>query len=192
MKSKIIYIALVSFVIVYTSCSKITEDIQEDIFIKDTVSFEIPVLADLTSSPAITEIKSTLNLEEQIKKSTNNFTIENIKATKITSLNLILAPIILNPAKDSLGIDPDNNFGNLETLKFGISAGGNTRNIANVIIPQTSKTSSLSLAPSILPEELKPFLTNAPKYNVIVKAKKITSRPMKVAIAATYTITLSK
>ncbi|SDJ55825.1 hypothetical protein SAMN04487898_103251 [Pedobacter sp. ok626] len=192
MKSKIIYIVLLSFVIVYTSCSKITEDIQEDIFIKDTVSFEIPVLTDLTSSPAITEIKSTLNLEEQVKKSANNFTIENIKTTKITSLNLILAPIILNPTKDSLGIDPNNNFGNLETLKFGISAGGNTGNIANVIIPQTSKTSNLSLTPSILPEELKPFLINSPNYNVIVKAKKITTTPMKVAIAATYTITLSK
>ncbi|MNK02949.1 hypothetical protein D3C87_207800 [compost metagenome] len=190
MKSKIIYIALLSFVIVYTSCSKITEDIQEDIFIKDTVSFEIPVLADLTSSPVITEIKSTLNLEEQIKKSANNFTIENIKATKITGLNLILAPMIISPTKDS--IDAGNNFGNLETLKFRISSGGNTGNVADVTIPQTSIISRLSLTPGILPEELKPFLTNAPKYNVIVKAKKITTTTMKVTVAATYTITLSK
>lgn len=187
MKSKTLYIALLAFAIVYTSCSKITEDIQEDIFVNDTLFFDIPILTDLTTSTTISGIVSEVNLDEQIKKSLNNFTATNIKTTKITSLNLFLGRI----PKDS--IDTKNNFGNLETIKFGTSPGGNVGNLASLTIPSTSTISNLALPPTILPDDLKSFLTNPLKtYNVVVKAKKVTTTPLKVLAIASYTITLSK
>ncbi|WEK21236.1 MAG: hypothetical protein P0Y49_08785 [Candidatus Pedobacter colombiensis] len=187
MKNKTLYIALLSFVILYTSCSKISENIREDIFVNDTVYFNIPVLSDSTASATISGITSNLNLAEEIKKSANSFTIANIKTTKITSLNLDLGTI----SKDS--IDTKNNFANLGTLKFGFSTNGTITNIANITIPSTATISHLTLSPSIPPESLTPILTApSPTYNVIVKAKAPTTTLMRVRAAAAYTITLSK
>ncbi|TKC59239.1 hypothetical protein FBD94_17055 [Pedobacter hiemivivus] len=185
MKSKTIYIALFCFVILYTSCSKITENIQEDIFVSDTVAFNIPILADITSTPIISGIVSTLNLEEQLKKSANSYGIENIKATKITSLNLKL---------DTLPkLDVNNNFGNLETVNFGIPASGKVANIAVTTIPSTSTIIGLALTPTILPGDFNSFLINPSRtYSMAVKAKKVTTTPLKVKGTLTYTITLSK
>ncbi len=186
MKNRLLNIALLYLIIAFTSCNKITESIQQDIIVNDTVYFEIPTLDSGGSAPAEVK-KQTLRLEEEIKKSLNNFTPENIKATNIKSLFLALLPI----EKDS--IDAKNNFGNLGTIKFNIAANGNISNIANTSITSSSVIDFLSLTPGIQPETLKPILINPSKtYDIIVKAKAPTTTPMIVAALATYTITLSK
>lgn len=167
-----------------------SENIQQDVIVNDTTSFEIPVLSNINSPATIAGIPSNLNLEEQLGNTPNNFTIDNITAVKINSLTLLLDPI-KNDLKDS--IDVKNNFGNLETVRFRIAAGGNISNLANASISSSSISSSMSLTLDIIPDTLKSFIIQPSRtYNIIVKAKTATTTPMKVKAKANYTITLSK
>lgn len=194
MKNRLLNIVLLSLIIAFTSCNKITESIQQDLIINDTVYFEIPALSTITTETTIPDISSKINLENEIENNINRFAISDVKTTKLTSLNLTLAKIIVDEEnkKDTI-IDNDNNFGNLETLRFRIASNGNFRNLATTTISSGGTSGFLTLTPTIAPDSLKPFLINPSKtYNIIVKAKKITTTPMKVQAAARYTITLSK
>nr|WP_121273034.1 hypothetical protein [Pedobacter schmidteae] len=189
MKSKTFYLSLFSILLIYSSCSKISENLEQDIIVYDTVYFDIPVLSSVTATVAIPAVKPTLNLEEQLKNSPNNFTTSNIKATKMTSLNMALG--LIGPKKDS--IDVNNNFGNLETVKFAFSPDGKTANIANLTIVSTAKSGALGLTPIISPDSLKPYLTDqSTNYYIRVKAKAVTTTVMKVRAAATYTVKLAR
>lgn len=187
MKNRTLNIALLSLIIACSSCNKITESIQQDIIVNDTVEFNIPTLNSITNLTTISGIPSKLNLEEQIKNNMNNFTVDNVKSVKLTTLNMALGLI----AKDS--IDINNNFGNLETIRFRISNNSKTNNIANTSIASGSKNGFISLTPTVIPDTLKSFLVNPVKtYEVIVKAKTVTSNAMRVRAAASYTVTLSR
>lgn len=189
MKSKTFYISLFSILLVYSSCSKLSENIEQDIVINDTVYFEIPILSSTTTTVAIPAVKPTLNLEEQLKNNLNNFTMANIKATKMTRLNMALG--LVGPNLDS--IDVNNNFGNLETVKFAFSPDEKTANLANLTIVSTAKSGALTLTPIISPDSLRPYLTDqSTNYYIRVKAKTVTTTVMKVQAAASYTITLAK
>jgi hypothetical protein len=187
MRNRTLNIALLSLIVTFASCNKITESVQQDIIVNDTVYFDIPALTSTTTLTTISGISSNLNLESEIKNSVNDFTLSSVKATKITSLNLALGLI----GNDS--IDVSNNFGNLETLRFRISANDRFANLSNTTITSSAKSGSMALTPTIAPDSLISFLINPSKtYNVIVKAKTITTTTMKVRAAATYTITVSK
>lgn len=193
MKNRLLNIALLSLIIACISCNKITESIQQDVIINDTIYFDIPVLNSTTTSITISGISSEINFENEIKNSMNNFTINDVKTTRLTSLNLALGLIVVDKETNEKGIDPENNFGNLETLQFGIAANEKTGKLSSATISSGGTSGSLTLPPTIDPENLKPFLINPSKtYNIIVKAKKITTTPMKVQAAAKYTITLSR
>lgn len=188
MKNSRLNIALLCLIIIYTSCNKITESIQQDIIVRDTVYFDIPVLSSITGMTTISEISSTFNLEKQIKENINNFSIDQVQATKLKSLNIFLYPVI-----NTDSIDVKNNFGNLENVKFRISTGGNINDVANTSITSNSVIQAAALTPTIEPEALKPFLIQPSKtYSVIVKAKTVTNTTLQVAAIATYTVTLSK
>lgn len=185
MKNRILNIALLSLIVVCISCNKITESIQQDIIVNDTVEFDIPVLSSTTTLTTISKIKSNLKLEDQLSNSINNFTAADIKYTKITSLNLDLDYVDSIPSL--------NNLGNLETIRFRIAGNSSINNLANASIPSSSKSASLSLTPTIIPDTLKSFLINPEMtYEIIIKAKTVTTLPMKVKASATYTITVSK
>jgi hypothetical protein len=189
-KNRRLNIALLSLIFAFTSCKKMSENIQQDIIVNDTTSFEIPVLSNINSPATIAGITSNLNLEEQLRNTPNNFTIENITAVKIKSLALLLDSIKIDLKNI---IDTNNNFGNLETLRFRIAAGGNIRSVASAGITSNSISGSLSLTPDILPDTLKPFIIQPSRtYNIVVKAKTVTTTIMKVKARAVYTITLSK
>ncbi len=107
----------------------------------------------------------------------------------MTSLNMALG--LIGPKKDS--IDVNNNFGNLETVKFAFSPDGKTANIANLTIVSTAKSGALGLTPIISPDSLKPYLTDqSTNYYIRVKAKAVTTTVMKVRAAATYTVKLAR
>lgn len=187
MKNRTLNIALFSLVAVCTSCNKVTESIQQDVIVYDTVKFDIPILSSITSTTTTAEIPSGINLQKELDKSTNNFGINNITAVKIKSLNLTLQPIV----KDS--IDVKNNFGNLEIVRFRIANNGAFGNLAGTNISSSSLSRALNLTVNNIPDSLKSFLTGTVKnYSVMVKAKVATTAVMKVTAAATYTITLSK
>ncbi|SMC95718.1 hypothetical protein [Pedobacter nyackensis] len=190
MKNSRLNIALLSLIFAFTSCKKISESIQQDIIVNDTTSFEIPVLSNINSPATIAGIPSHLNLEEQLRNTPNNFTIEHITAVKMKSLALLLDSIKIDLKNI---IDTNNNFGNLETIRFRIATGGNVSNIANASVTSSSISGSLSLTPDILPDTLKSFIIQPSRtYNIVVKAKTATATPMKVKARAVYTITLSK
>ncbi|MNE34381.1 hypothetical protein D3C80_1281010 [compost metagenome] len=192
MKNTALNIVLFSIVITCISCSKISENIQQDIVVNDTVFFNIPVLNSITSTTPISGIPFTLNLEEEVKSGLNKYTIDQIRSTKLRSMNLSLAFI----GKDTSGkdsIDTKNNFGNLESVKFRISANGSFANLANTTITSSGTVGALALTPVIVPDSLRTFLTNPAKtYEVLVKAKTVTTLPMRVRATSTYTITLAK
>ena len=187
MKKRTLNIVLISLIAVCCACNKITENIEQDVIVYDTVKFEIPILSSTTNTVTTSEIPSTLDLEKQLNNNLNNFSIGNIKSTKVSRLSLILEPLV----KDS--IDARNNFGNLEIVRFRIATNGSFGNLADTIISSTGRIGSLTLTPNNIPDSLMSFLSGASKnYSVLVKAKVATTAVMKVKAAATYTITLSK
>lgn len=192
MKNTALNIVLFSIVITCISCSKISENIQQDIVVNDTVFFDIPVLNSITSTTPISGIPFTLNLEEEVKSGLNKYTIDQIKSTKLRSMDMSLAFI----GKDTSGkdsIDTKNNFGNLESVKFRIFANGSFANLANTTITSSGTVGALALTPVIVPDSLRTFLTNPTKtYEVLIKSKTVTTLPMRVRATSTYTITLAK
>ena len=176
----------------YTACNKISEEIQRDIVINDTTYFDIPILADTINPVTISDIKTTANLEEEIGKQVKGFILADITSVKLNSLNMIVGPIL----KDTNGrdsIDKENNIANFETIKFGIVANGKTGNMGTAAVATKTPASTLTFTVAIVPDTLKPYLTNASKtYSVTIKAKKKTNLIMKAGAAARYTVTLSK
>ena len=162
MKNTTLNIVLFSIVITCISCSKISENIQQDIVVNDTVYFDIPVLNSITSTTPISGIPFTLNLEEEVKSGLNKYTIDQIKSTKLRSMDMSLAFI----GKDTLGkdsIDTKNNFGNLESVKFRIYTNGSFANLANTTITSSGTIGALALTPIIVPDSLRTSLINPTK-----------------------------
>lgn len=187
MKNRLSNIALLSFFIAFTSCNKISESIQQDLVLRDTIDFTIPVLSLSPTSVIIDPISSNLNLQEQLKNNINSFNINEIRNTNIKTLNLKIDTI-----KGGI-IDTANNFGKLESIKFRIKSNGNAKEMASINIPSRSAIGDLALTPVIMPDTLKPILIGSPiTYSAVIKAKAATKIPMVVRAIATYTVTLSK
>jgi hypothetical protein len=186
MKSKILYIALPALIFIYTSCSKISESLQRDTVITDTVSFEIPVITNIADPVTISNIESPLNFEEQVNAQVQGLSIANLSSVNLRSIDLGLISA-------ESGVDTANTFGKLQSIKLQIGDGIKTDSLARISIASTGPTSTLTLTPVILPETLKPYLSGSSvRYEVIVKAKKVTTKVMKVKIGAVYRVTLSK
>lgn len=180
-------IAALFLLLIYTSCNKITESLQRDALIVDTVYFEIPVIENLSNEVTLPDIATTIDLEAQIKAQVQNLTASNLQSARLKNLHLALAEI----KKDS--IDTENNFANLQSIKLSLTDGSKTDSLANITIPSKNLSRALALTPVILPETLKPYLSSSSmKYRITVKAKKITAKVMYVGAAASYTVTLSK
>lgn len=187
MKNITLNIALFSLLVAYASCNKITETIEQDIIVHDTVDFQIPILSSTSNSTIVSGIPLTLNLEEEVKSGLNKFSVNQIKSTKLKSLHMGLGLI----GKDS--IDTKNNFSNLESIKFRITAAGSLANLANSANPLGGSSGAIALNPVIVPDSLKTFLLNPAKtYEVTFKAKKVTTTPLSFRVASTYIITLAK
>lgn len=186
MKSKILYIALIALVLTYISCSKISESLQRDTVITDSVFFEIPAITSLANEVTIS-IESPLNFGEQVNAQVQDLNIGNLSSVKLSSLDMDLM------TRDSGVVDTANNFGNLQFVKMQVIDGVKTDSLASIRIPSAATNSALELTPVIKPETLKPYVSqSAVRYNVIVKAKKVTTTAMRVKIGAVYTFTLSK
>ena len=187
MKHILISIAVLPLLITYTSCSKITESLQRDVEIVDTVYFEIPIIEDISKTATLPELTTTIDLEAQIRPKVQDLTASNFQFARLKNLHLGLAEV----KKDS--IDRDNNFANLQFIKFNLSEGSKTDTLANIAIPSANLIGALALPPVMSPETLKPYLSSSSmKYRITVKAKKITTKVMYVRAAISYTVTLSK
>lgn len=185
MKNILLNIVLLSLITACIACNKISEDIQQDIIVTDTFDFEIPAIDTNSKVATIAQIQSALNFENELSKNMNKFTVANIKGTKLKSLNLGL---LTADGK----MDTVNNFGNLETVRFRISANGSIKEMANANITSSGRIGSVDLTPTISPDSLQPFLLSSKTYNVIVRIKKATTAKMRVRAFAKYTITLAR
>lgn len=187
MKNKVLYIAVILLVVIYTSCSKIAENLQRDAIVTDTVYFEIPVISTLDNALTLPNVATTINLENQINAQVQDLRASNLHSVKLKSIHLGLAEIV----KDS--IDTKNNFANLQSIKFSLTDGSKTDSLASVSIPSKTLSRGLSLNPVILPETLKPYISKpAMKYSITIKAKEVTTAVMTVGAAMSYTVTLVK
>jgi len=191
MKNKI-FILAPYVILLYTACNKISEDVQRDIIIKDSIFFDIPAQSSITDPGTLPEIPSTINIEEQISNQAKGFTAAHIKLIKLNSLNMLLG-ITEKDRNGRDSVDTQNNFGNLETIKWEITNGTETNLVGNASVSSTGVLSTLTIPVSLTPEALLPYLTsNTKKLKVTVKVKKITTKPMKVKAIAIYTVTLYK
>lgn len=188
MKNNFFYLVAATLLFICTSCKKISESLQRDVILTEDVIFEIPIMTNITDQFSKIGIPTTLNLNDQLNA--NGFEIKNITATKIKSLDMAISLISTTP-KDS--IDAANNFANLATAKVEIASGDGSTSIAGTTITSTTTSGFLSFTTGIPPETLQPYLTKSTwTYNVIVKAKKITTTPLKVKATFVYTITVAK
>jgi hypothetical protein len=186
MKSNILYIALIALVLTYVSCNKISESLQRDTVIMDSVLFKIPVITNVANEVTIS-IASPLNFEEQVNAQVQGLSLADLSSVKLRSADLDLL------SRDSGAVDTATNFGNLLSVKMQIADGIKADSLASIRIPSASLSATLTLVPVILPETLKPYVSgSAVRYNVLVKAKKTTTKVMEVKMRAVYTFTLSK
>ena len=185
MKNRFLNIALLFLILACAACNKIEENIQQDILITDTFDFEIPVIDTTVKVATIPGIKSNLDLENELSKSSNNFTMANLKATKITSLNVGLL------TRDGK-MDSVNNFGQLESVRFRIAANGVIKQMASASIASSGNVGAIPFVLSIPADSLKSFLTSPRTYNLVVRIKKATTAVIRARATASYTITLAK
>lgn len=186
MKIKILYIALITLALTYISCNKISETLQRDTVITDTVSFEIPVITNITNEVTIANIESPLNFQEQVNAQVQDLNSGNLRSVKLKSINLDLI-------SDASGVDTANTFGKLQSVKMQISDGIKADSLGSIRIASAAPSTTLALTPVIVPDTLKPHVSeSAVRYNVIVRAKKVTTKVMKVKIGAVYTFSLAK
>lgn len=184
MKNKILYILLPAFLFIYVSCNKISESLQRDAVIIDTVSFEIPIIANIADTITISKIESPININEQVNAQIQDLSIDNLTSVKVSSIDLGLV--------SGESVDTVNNFNILQTIRLQIADGIKTDSLASINITSGS-TSTLALTPVILPETLKPYLSGPSLfYNVTIKAKGVTTAVMKVKARAVYNISLTK
>lgn len=185
MKSKIFYIALIVLALTYASCSKISESIQQDTIIIDTVSFQIPVITNIANADTISNIESPLNFGEQVNAQVQGLSLGNIRSVRLKSMNL-------NLISAASGVDTANTFGKLLSVKMQITNGIKADSLASIRITSANPNTALALTPVIVPEILKPYVSgSAVRYNVIIRAKRTTTTVMKVKIEAAYTLTLT-
>lgn len=188
MTHKGLSIAALSLLLIYTSCSKFSESVQRDTEITDTVYFEIPIIDNISKEVVLPDLATTIDLEAQVRAQVQDLTASNFQSARLKSMHLGLAEV----KKDS--IDVENNFANLQFIKFSLSDGSNTDSLATVVIPSTPAVSrGLALSPVMASEKFKVYLSNpSMKYRITVKARKVTNKVMRVGAAASYIVTLSK
>lgn len=197
MTKHLLYIPLLLLAFTSTSCKKVSEDIQRDAIITDSVDFEIPILSEIDSAYTLSDIKLPLNPGAAISAQLPDFNESNIKSIKLTKMSLGLSP--LKGAKDKDSIDVNNHFGNFQSIRFTIpgtpAAGSSTASpllIASAIINSTSVSGALSMTPDT-ELELKPYVgANAANSTVTIRTRKVTNKVVKVRVRASFTVTVSK
>lgn len=187
MKNIVLYFLLPSFVIVYSACSKITENLQRDAVVTDTIFFDIPIISTITTPITVANIATTINLESQINAQVQDLSASNLSSVNLKSINIAL--------DESVGdsIIAKNNFANIESIKINLMDGSRTDSLASIFIPSKAVSRGIALEPVMQPEILKTYISNpAMKYSVTFKPKDTTTRVIKVRMASSYTVTLIK
>lgn len=166
----------------FASCKE-TETIKRDIIITPAGSeFTIPVISNTNSGQVAGAFETSVNIEEEMHKVTGEFGLENIDDLRITAfkLELVDTPIL-----------DDNNLGNLEGIQVEINGGGKKATLARVNDNPSTKSGSIMIPGGVSTEDLKDILI-APsfKYDIRVKLRKPTTRPLKAKVTASYTITV--
>ncbi len=186
MKKNLLFYLLVLLAFTITSCSKVSEDIQRDIVVTDSVFFDIPIITKISDSVTISGLENSTNFEAHLNAPDQGLNLTNLTSVKLKSFNLTLISI-------EGKVDTLNNFGNLQYVKIQIVDGVRIDSLASVRVPSSAINSSIDLPPVITPETLKTYLIGTtPRFNVIIKAKKATTTLLHVRAISTYSATLSR
>ncbi|SHE83918.1 hypothetical protein [Pedobacter caeni] len=201
MRTNLLFIAA-SLLLAFSACNKVSESLQRDTIIRpDTILFDIPVITNVVSpNESITNLATQINLAERIN-SIGGFELKDIVSIKLSGITLTLSEsTFLTPdgntppgLKETVGIDPANNFANIGSMKVNVTSGTKVDSLAKVLNPSETKNSKLSLTPIISPDSLKAFVNAGNmKYNVILQMKTPTTAVMKAKMFTSYTLTLRK
>ena len=186
MKTHTLYFLPLLLALVVSSCSKVSEEIQRDAIILDSVDYTIPVMTEVDSAYAFTGIQLPLNPGAKIGQ-LQGFTEANIKSIKLSRMAIVLKYL---PNTDS--IDVANHFGNFQSLRFSIPNGATPLNIASATISSASVNGAINLITNSS-MELKPLLgANAATGTLTARTRTATTKPIFVTIYAWFTVTVSK
>lgn len=186
MKNKIRYFSSIVLVLTYVSCSKISDTLQMDIVVTDTISFEVPIITNFTDTVFISNIEGSVNFADQLNDQKRALSISNLKNVKLKSFDLDLI-------SESSVVDTANTFGKLQFIKLQIPDGVKSDSLARINITSSAISTSLALTPVISPETLKRHVTGPPlSYKLSIKAKSQTTSKLKVKGTAIYIATLIK
>ncbi len=181
---KIFAIAAVAIVMLttITACRKLITKIFNGFDAEvPTIQFTLPAipLAPPQEVPLGT-FTQYFNLDSTIKANTDStFGAKDVSSITIKKIDFSI-----------LDADQNNNLANFESARFTFSSNSkaNPVEIASAIFPDTYATNTTYTSPGNAPE-LKPYLTGTELYyNVYGKARRTTSRPLKLVIQATLTL----
>lgn len=170
---------------------------QRDIIIRpDTIRFDIPVIGNVIKpDSSIKNLETQINLAERIN-SIGGFELKDIVSIKLSGITLDLSKSTFKTPvgnRDTLGIDPANNFANIGSIRVNVTSGTKVDSLAKVLNGSETKSSKLTLNPLIAPDSLKAFVnTGNMKYNIILQMKTPTNAVMKAKMFTSYTLTLRK
>lgn len=186
MKSYSLYILTALLALLYSSCSKVSERIQRDAIILDSVDYTIPVMSEVDSAYVLTGVDLPLDPGSKIGQ-LNGFSAADISSIKLSRMGIVLKPLA---GTDS--IDAANHFGNFQSLRFSIPNGTTPLNIANTTISSASVNRVLNLTTDAS-IELKPYVGSSTSNSTLtLRTRSVTTKAMNVRIFAWFTVTVSK
>ena len=180
--NKNLFLSLIALaVLLSASCKKVKDALQKDFDITpDAIEATVPPVTTTDETTVIGTFTVDMNLDSLVNSYTSQFGIGNIKSIKITSFKVAL-----------LNANASNNISNFESASAEISAPGQGAKVLvqSNNIPDTY-AESLTLPVTGGDIELKDYV-KATTFNYVLrgKARRTTSKELRVKVTAQYTFT---
>ncbi len=173
---------LVTLTTVFSSCEKIKDAVSRDADITPkAVEITIPIIASTTAQSVLGEATLNINVDSLIRANVPEFGSPAVKSVKLKGFNLEL-----------LNGDATNNFSVLESVSAELSATNQPIQVL-VSLPNNPDVDTRNLVLPVVGSgiELKNYiLAGNFKYSLKGKARRVTTKELRVRATAIYTFTL--
>ncbi len=181
--TKSITLPLIGLLFIFSSCKKISEDIQRDMYIyPDSVTFITPVIADTTNAVALGTYTDRTNFNNLIKAQDPEFGEEDIQSIRIAELKFELTDT-----------NATNNLANFEFLNAQIGTGRTAVTIASKSENSDFEANTILLPIVNINSDLKnQFIGNAVNFSINGILRRATTKTLGAKIKIKYIVTVKK
>lgn len=180
MKKNLLFMLAV-LTITFTSCEKIKDAVSRDVDITPkAVEISIPIIGSTTAQSVLGEATLNINIDSLIRANVPEFGSPAVKSVKLKGFNLEL-----------LNGDATNNFSVLESISAELSATNQTTQVL-VSLPNNPDVDTRNLVLPIVGSgiELKNYILSGNfKYSLKGKARRVTTKELRVRATSIYTFT---